>query len=220
MRTILALAALLISAPALAQSYEYTARTENPVLQAGQVRASSLTWNCSGHACRISGPWRSPGVGACAQLAQIVGRITEYGHPGAQLNAAQLATCNEIAAQPRVINSPAILREAIQRPVQQLPRGQQPQIDPDVVRQKRRQRQDPPLVTAHGIDLVDDERREHGVVDEIWHGYAPAGRDFSHDHRPRRWFTPDAAASGVARVTFPPSKRWQSGRHHHRRTSR
>jgi hypothetical protein len=133
MRTIMIFAALLFSAPAVAQTYDYTARTENPVLQAGQVRAASLTWSCAGNACRISGPWRSPGVGACAALAQIVGRITEYGHPGARLNADQLAVCNENAAAPRAIQSSTMVQQTIQRPVQ-LPRGQQPQIDPEVVR--------------------------------------------------------------------------------------
>lgn len=140
MRMILAFLALLAGAPVYAQTYDYTARTANPVLRAGQVTASSLTWSCAGHACRISGPWRSPGVGACAQLAAIVGRITEYGHPGARLSSSQLATCNENAAAPRAIQSVTTVQETIQRPVQ-LPRGEAPQINPDVVRPR-------PTVTA------------------------------------------------------------------------
>ncbi|WP_421790662.1 CC_3452 family protein [Hyphobacterium sp.] len=137
MRTMMAIAALALSTPVMAQTYNYTARTENPVLQAGQVRAGSLTWSCSGNACRISGPWVSPGVSACAQLAQIVGDITEYGHPGAQLNASQLRTCNANAAAPRVIQSPGVVRETIQRPVTRLPGGQAPQIDPSVVQPRQ-----------------------------------------------------------------------------------
>lgn len=139
MRILMAIAVLALSAPVLGQtSYNYTARTENPVIQSGQVRAGTLIWNCSGNACRITGPWHMPGVGACAQLAQIVGEITEYGHPGSRLNAAQLRTCNTNAAEPqRAIQAPSGVRDAVRTPVTRLPAGQTPQIDPNVVQPRQ-----------------------------------------------------------------------------------
>lgn len=98
---VFALTALsLTSAPVLAQTYTYTARTAAPAQQTGQVTAGSITWSCQDRACTVSGPWPQPGVGACAQLAAIVGRISEYGHPGARLNGAQLEQCNANAARP------------------------------------------------------------------------------------------------------------------------
>lgn len=101
MRYLTAFAVLaLVSAPALAQTYTYTARTAAPVQQSGEVHAGSITWSCADRACSVSGPWPQPGVGACAQLAEIVGRVSEYGHPGARLNGAQLEQCNANAARP------------------------------------------------------------------------------------------------------------------------
>jgi len=75
--------------------YEYTAKVNGTVARQGQVRAGSLTWRCRGDRCRISGPWPTPGVGACNLLAKQVGQIRRYGHPGKQLNAAQLNQCNK-----------------------------------------------------------------------------------------------------------------------------
>lgn len=132
MRTIMMLAALLFSTPAPAQNYHYTARTEHTVLQSGSVRAGSLTWSCSGDVCRISGPWPQPGLGACMQLAAIVGRITEYGHPGARLNAAQLQQCNASAAAQPVRVRPQQVQQTIQRPVR-VPVQQTPQVRPEVL---------------------------------------------------------------------------------------
>jgi len=136
MRTLILIAALLVSAPAFAQTYNYTARTQNSVLQAGEVRAGSLTWNCSGNACRISGPWAAPGLGACAQLAAIVGRVTEYGHPGARLTSAQLASCNESAAAPQV-QAMTQVQQTLQMPNPQTPVQQPVEINPDVIQPRQ-----------------------------------------------------------------------------------
>lgn len=93
-------AAVLMVSAAEAQTYNYTARTEAPVAQSGEVTASGLTWQCENRRCTISGPWPVPGEGACAALASEVGRIAAYGHPGRQLDAAALERCNRNAAQP------------------------------------------------------------------------------------------------------------------------
>lgn len=155
---VFALAAVaLTAAPATAQTHTYTARTASPAQQTGQVAAGPLTWSCSGNTCTISGPWPQPGVGACAQLAAEVGRISEYGRPGAQLNAAQLEQCNR-SARPAVqaqLSTQMVTRAApqiqvqtpqappqrvspqqIERPgqdltpgQQELPRGQRPELE-------------------------------------------------------------------------------------------
>ena len=88
--------------PALAQTYNYTAKTESTVLKSGKVSAGSLVWNCKGNVCTITGPWASPGLSACQSLAAEVGRLTEYGHPKGKLSASQLDQCNKSAANKSV----------------------------------------------------------------------------------------------------------------------
>jgi hypothetical protein len=83
-----------VATPAVAQQYQYVARTEAPALRQGAVTAGPLTWQCQGSACSIGGPWPAPGVAACAALAREIGRIRAYGRQGAMLNAQQLTTCN------------------------------------------------------------------------------------------------------------------------------
>lgn len=74
--------------------YAYTARTAGMVRRTGAVTGGGITWQCTQNYCMVSGPWRTPGVGSCHALALEVGAIVSYGHPAAQLNAAQLAQCN------------------------------------------------------------------------------------------------------------------------------
>jgi len=107
---------------AQAQTYQYVARTVAPASRSGAVTAGSLTWQCTGSECRISGPWPAPGVSACAALAGQVGRIASYGREGAMLSAEQLNQCNA--------NLPAML-----------------QIDPSVAAQIRPQVTLPPSAT-------------------------------------------------------------------------
>lgn len=137
---VFALAAVaLTAAPASAQTHTYTARTASPAQQTGQVAAGPLTWSCSGNTCTISGPWPQPGVGACAQLAAEVGRISEYGRPGAQLNAAQLEQCNR-SARPAVqaqLSTQMVTRTAPQIQVQT------PEAPPQRVRPQQVQRPQP-----------------------------------------------------------------------------
>lgn len=85
---------LAIATPAVAQQYQYIARTAAPAARQGAVTAGNLTWQCQGSVCTIGGPWTAPAAAACAQLAREVGRIVEYGRQGNMLNAAGLTTCN------------------------------------------------------------------------------------------------------------------------------
>jgi hypothetical protein len=78
-----------------ADTYAYTATTVAKPNKQGVVTASSIQWNCTASGCTTKGPWPVPGVGACKALAQQVGAVKAYGHPGRQLSAADLARCNE-----------------------------------------------------------------------------------------------------------------------------
>lgn len=80
------------------KSYRYTVDTVAAARSQGAVTASGIRWNCSGSRCTTTGPWAVPGVGACKALAEKVGAVRSYGHPGRQLDKAQLRQCNGAAA--------------------------------------------------------------------------------------------------------------------------
>jgi hypothetical protein len=92
------LGALLFAGAAWAQNYTYTATLQSNSPQQGAVVASGITWKCGGNACQVSGPWPQPGVFACQALAARVGPVASYGRPGAMLDKAQMAQCNQSAA--------------------------------------------------------------------------------------------------------------------------
>jgi hypothetical protein len=93
--------ATLACAPSFgAESYVYTATTVAKPNKQGVVTASSIQWNCTATGCTTQGPWPVPGWSACKALAQQVGPIKTYGHPGRQLSPADLDRCNgTLAAQ-------------------------------------------------------------------------------------------------------------------------
>jgi hypothetical protein len=98
------LIAVWAAQPVPAAQYVYEALTEAPKAnKQGAVRAGSLTWECRGNRCTISGPWATPGVSSCKALAKEVGRLRGYGHARAQLSSAQLRQCNLAAALVTVI---------------------------------------------------------------------------------------------------------------------
>lgn len=119
--------------PAMAQTYNYTAKTHETVLKSGPVTAGGLTWNCKGTSCTISGPWPSPGLGACQSLAAVVGKISSYGHPKSRLSSAQIDACNTSAASapaalkinPRVLDGSKIVNPG---PVVKIPPKRIPPI--------------------------------------------------------------------------------------------
>lgn len=119
--------------PHQARQYHYRAVTRAAVRKRGQVRASTLTWQCQGTGCTISGPWPTPAVGACRALAKQVGAIQSYGHAGRKLSTAQLKQCNAgiTVAVRRPVRKQ--IRQAIARPVINAPRSRA-QIAPVVTR--------------------------------------------------------------------------------------
>ncbi len=95
-----AAASVAMGISAHAQSFRYVATTEAAsVARTGAVRAGTLTWQCAGNRCTVSGPWKAPAVSACKALASEVGRLRSYGRIGAELSAAELKECNRSAAE-------------------------------------------------------------------------------------------------------------------------
>jgi len=78
-----------------AATFNYTATTRDEVKKSGVVIASGLSWRCRNKSCTITGPWPTPGIGACASLRKEVGEIVSYGHPGRKLSSTQLVQCNK-----------------------------------------------------------------------------------------------------------------------------
>lgn len=123
-----AVAIIAAPLPATAQTqYTYTATLQALTRSTGAVTASNIVWQCQGTTCQTSGPWPQPGVSACNALARIVGRVTAYGRPGAMLNTAQLAECNQgvtgaLTAGPNVVRPQIQATPQIRTP----PRLQQP----------------------------------------------------------------------------------------------
>ena len=56
--------------------YDYEAVVSTNARKQGTVRAGAVAWTCEGKTCRARGPWESPGVSACANLAREVGQNT------------------------------------------------------------------------------------------------------------------------------------------------
>jgi len=94
-----------------AAQYNYVATTQAKAADTREpVKAGSLTWECEGNQCRISGPWPAPGRDACRALAQQGGPIVSYGRPGRWLSEKELDVCNEgIAATSPVDYAPGPL---------------------------------------------------------------------------------------------------------------
>lgn len=110
-------------------NFDYVAETVAPVARSGNVIAGTLRWRCKGNHCTISGPWPTPGLQACKQLAAQVGRISSYGHSRAQLITAQLASCNAgipartLSAGGSSTIAVPVLNEAAQAAARDLPPG-------------------------------------------------------------------------------------------------
>lgn len=102
-------AGLALAGPVRAQTYSYTAQLAAPATKQGLVEAAGIRWQCSGAACRTTGPWPVPGLEACHALAVKVGVVVSYGHPGAALDRAQLQQCNVGLAAAPVASAPAMV---------------------------------------------------------------------------------------------------------------
>lgn len=84
-------------------TYRYTAKLERTVKRPGLHSLAGARWSCTGKRCTVEAPWPIPSVAACGRLAQQVGSIRSFGHPGKRLTRTQLKACNAaiaLAARP------------------------------------------------------------------------------------------------------------------------
>ncbi|MFV2057420.1 MAG: hypothetical protein ACC707_13185, partial [Thiohalomonadales bacterium] len=112
--------AVTIAPPsALVKQYNYTAKLKAATRRTGILNIRGIKWNCQGTRCTTRGPWPQPGINSCNQLAQKVGQITVYGHPGKRLSTGQLATCNKgvnrtaISATGKIGKKPGVFQQKI-----------------------------------------------------------------------------------------------------------
>ncbi len=101
-------AATFPAATAYAVDYLYEAVTKaGDARVQGPVDANGLPWDCDGNRCTISGPWPSPGVSACRNLANRVGQLRSYGRSGAMLTQPQLDSCNSVTGDTGILETVA-----------------------------------------------------------------------------------------------------------------
>lgn len=95
----------LFPAAAFPVTYYYSAQTSTTAHKQGPVAAGGIQWKCAGNRCTASGPWATPSVKSCRDLALQVGRITAFGHAKKYLGAGELLQCNAgiVTAPPRIM---------------------------------------------------------------------------------------------------------------------
>lgn len=100
MRALIAVAALLVAAPALAQ--QAPAATSAVLADATQAPArvviiDGASWRCDDTACTATGGSAQPAPRACRRVAQRLGQVTAFTWKGVALDEQQLAACNAAA---------------------------------------------------------------------------------------------------------------------------
>jgi hypothetical protein len=99
MRTLFAIAALLVASPALAQAPATSLTLANSAnVPAARVILDGATWSCepSGD-CTATGGRDQPAERACRRVVARMGAVSAFSWRGAALNADQLAACNAAA---------------------------------------------------------------------------------------------------------------------------
>ncbi len=97
MRALLVAAAVLIAAPAFAQSTPAATRltlADASKAPAGRTILDGATWRCEGAECTATGGAAQPATRACRRAAQRLGPVTAFVWKGVALSAAEIATCN------------------------------------------------------------------------------------------------------------------------------
>lgn len=105
-------------APATPLDYLYTAETNEPARKSGLLKAGTLSWGCQATRCVAKSTSPAPDIAGCRALAEQVGHIKSYGHPGRQLTAPELEQCNVGVA---VGSAPGITPPLIRPPVASAP---------------------------------------------------------------------------------------------------
>lgn len=95
MRALLIAAALLVAAPAVAQTPAPTSLTLAEAKAApSRTILDGATWSCEGTTCTATGGTNQPATRACRRVVQRLGKVTAFSYRGTTLSAEQLAACN------------------------------------------------------------------------------------------------------------------------------
>lgn len=80
------------ASPAVAQGLR--AEFAAPFERASDVVIDGKVWSCAGTACTARGDDPRPAI-ACRKVARKLGAVTRFATPRSELNAAELASCNQ-----------------------------------------------------------------------------------------------------------------------------
>lgn len=101
MRALIAIAALVIAVPAIAETPSPTRLTlaDAATAPAGQVIIDGASWRCeTTGVCAATGGTSQPAARACRRVAARLGAVTAFSWKGQELGADQIAACNAAAA--------------------------------------------------------------------------------------------------------------------------
>jgi len=95
MRVLLVVAALLVAAPALAQTSASSAVLADASRgSAARTIIDGTAWRCEGGSCTASGGANQPAPRACRRVVARFGQVSSFSYKGVALSAEQLAVCN------------------------------------------------------------------------------------------------------------------------------
>ncbi len=95
MRAFLVAAALLVAAPAFAQSTGASATlTDAAKAPAGRTIIDGATWRCDGASCTATGGASQTAARACRRVVARFGTVSAFTYKGTALTAEELTVCN------------------------------------------------------------------------------------------------------------------------------
>lgn len=94
--TIASCFAILIAMPAMAGT-SFTAKLAEPVAEGTEFVANKAVWSCEGETCAAELRRKSPTVRSCKEVAEEIGKLVAFSSERGELDAEDLAACNEAA---------------------------------------------------------------------------------------------------------------------------
>jgi hypothetical protein len=93
-----AVAAAVLSGPAVAQTYPYRVELANTAKKA-RAHAGNVDWECRGKLCVSAAPGGNVSVRGCRELASQVGQVVSYRSKIKHLEDKQIEACNAVLAE-------------------------------------------------------------------------------------------------------------------------
>lgn len=95
MRALILAAALLVAAPAVAQSSTSSAvLTDAARAPAGRTIIDGAAWTCEGTTCTANGGANQTATRACRRVVARLGAVSAFTYKGVALTSEELAACN------------------------------------------------------------------------------------------------------------------------------